>query len=384
MSADAGCDLSPALGQGSTSRFRTDLRVFEPRAGGSEARHTVYDPATDLSYFMGAGELAAARLFDGQRSLDDIAGHLAREHRKSVTTEKLRQFERKLLQLGLLEDPSAPVAARRLLDPAMGISYGPLKAWLMIPLLRMDPNRMLDWLYRHCGWLCSPWFVWAGAAAIAAAVAGAVLTSAQLGHDIVAVYGNGVHWLLWHYPVVVVSIFFHEIGHALTCRRYGVRVTDFGIAVYLLLATGWARPLQGDWTALQRRERILTIVMGPYASLLFAAAGLAVWALAPAGSHWHTTGLVMAVSASVALVPTLLPMFNGDTYLALTEWLGMPRLRQRAFRHVRDALRGRRPEEPLSLRRRAAYWGTVLGSVLGWIAVWILLLRLGHALWSAL
>ena len=145
-------------------------------------------------------------------------------------------------------------------------------------------------------------FVEAGVAGIVAAVAGAVLASAPLGRDIAAVYGNGVHWLLWHYPVVVVSIFFHEIGHALTCRRYGVRVTDFGIAVYLLLATGWARPLQGDWTALQRRERILTIVMGPYASLLFAAAGLAVWALAPAGSHWHTTGLVMAVSASVALV----------------------------------------------------------------------------------
>ncbi len=384
MSADAGCGPSPALGQASPPRFRADLRVFEPRAGSSEVRHTVYDPASDLSYFMGASELAAARLFDGQRSLDDIAGHLAREHRKSVAPEKLRQFERKLLQLGLLEDPSAPPVARRLLDPAMGISYGPLKAWLMIPLLRMDPHRMLDWLYRYGGWLCSPWFVWAGLGGILAAAAGAALSSDQLGSDIAAVYGNGVHWLLWHYPVVVVSIFFHEIGHALTCRRYGVRVTDFGIAVYLLLATGWARPLQGDWTALRRRERILTIVMGPYASLLFAAAGLAVWALAPAGNPWHTTGLVMAVSASVALVPTLLPMFNGDTYLALTEWIGIPRLRQRAFRHARDVFQGRGPEEPLSLRRRAAYWGTVLGTVLGWIAVWILLLRLGHALWSAL
>lgn len=131
LSAGAGCDLSPALGQASTSRFKTDLRVFEPRAGSGEVRHTVYDPASDLSYFMGAGELAAARLFNGRRSLNDIAGHLAREHRKSVIPEKLRQFERKLLQLGLLEDPSAPSATRRLLDPAMGISYGPFKAWLI-------------------------------------------------------------------------------------------------------------------------------------------------------------------------------------------------------------------------------------------------------------
>jgi len=383
LSAEAECEISSAARQASASRLRRELRLFAPRAGGSDARHTVYDPASDLSYFLGSGELITARLFDGQRRLEDIAEHLSREHRKSVSLEKLRHFERRLLQLGLLEDPAAP-AARRLLDPAMGISYGPLKAWLMVPLLRMDPNRMLDWLYRYCGWLCSPGFVLAGAVGILAAGVGALLASAQLGRDIAAVYGNGAGWLLWHYPVVVVSIFFHEIGHALTCRRFGVRVTDFGIAVYLLLATGWARPLQGDWTALRRRERILTIVMGPYASLLFAAAGVAVWAVASAGGFWHTTGIVMAVSASLALVPTLLPMFNGDTYLVLTEWIGIPRLRQRAFRHVKDVLRGRRPEEPLSRRRQAAYWGTVLGSVLGWIAVWILLLHLGHTVWSAL
>lgn len=43
----------------------------------------------------------------------------------------------------------------------------------------------------------------------------------------------------------------------------------------------------------------------------------------------------MIVASFISLIPTLLPIFNGDTYLAITEVLGQPRLRQRAFNHVK-------------------------------------------------
>jgi putative peptide zinc metalloprotease protein len=257
------------------------------------------------------------------------------------------------------------------------------------PVLRMDPDPMLQWLYTRARWLCSPLFALAGLLAIAVAVAGLIGHWDSFARDTRSVYGGNAGWLLWHYPVVVISIFFHEIGHALSCRHYKVRITDFGIAVYLLLATGWARPLQADWSMLHKRQRLISIFMGPFASVLFAAAGVFLWlavtpaAGAPTGglpAFWQTIGVVMAVSATAALMPTLLPMFNGDTYLAITEMFGIPRLRQRAFRYIKDLGSGRPHEQHLSRRRKAVYFLTVAGTSLGWVVVWFMLVQLAFAI----
>lgn len=385
MNRDASIDLQAGRDVQRPLQFRKDLRLFPPRHDAEDRRHTVYDPRTDLSYFLGEAELLVARQFDGQRSTEEIVEQFRQAHGKQLTVTKLQAFGQKLRQLGLLTEVGQ-TSEHKVMDPAIGISYGPLKALLMIPVLRMDPARQLAWLHANFRGLCSVWFAMLGLALIAGALGllqqhwGAFLTDAQ------AVYGGDARWLLWHYPVVVVSIYFHEIGHALSCHHYKVRITDFGIAVYLLLATGWARPLQSDWALLSRRQRLITIFMGPFASLLFAAVGVFLWQGAVAAGlppgFARTLGVVMAVSATLALVPTLLPMFNGDTYLAITELLGIPRLRQRAFRYLKDLRKGQQHEVPLSRRRKALYGFTIVGTVLGWLVVWYLLVRLAIGIYQ--
>lgn len=385
MNGDASIDLQASRAAHQPLQFRKDLRLFPPRADAEDRRHTVYDPQTDLSYFLGEAELLVATQFDGQRSAEQIVEQLRQAHGKSLTVQKLLAYGQKLRQLGLLTG-TGPKDGQKVMDPAIGISYGPLKAMLMIPVLRMDPARQLAWLHANFRALCSVWFAALGLALIAGALLllqrhwGAFLTDAR------AVYGGDARWLLWHYPVVVVSIYFHEIGHALSCHHYKVRITDFGIAVYLLLATGWARPLQSDWALLSRRQRLITIFMGPFASLLFAAVGVFAWQGAVAAEPSHgfarTLGVVMAVSATLALIPTLLPIFNGDTYLAITELLGIPRLRQRAFRYLKDLRKGQSHEAHLSPRRKALYWLTIIGTVLGWLVVWYLLIRLAIGIYQ--
>jgi putative peptide zinc metalloprotease protein len=327
-----------------------------------------------------------AQLFNGQRSLEDIANHLNKEHGKTFPMSKLQAYELKLKQIGLITNPIQQ-AENKLQDPAIGISYGPLKSRLMLTVLRIDPTNLIDWLYRNLRWLCSPIFTFLGLITIALATACIVNNSTLFWKDTKAVYGGHPSWLLWHYPVVVISIFFHEIGHALSCHHYKVRITNFGIAIYLLLATGWARPLQGDWSVLEKHQRLISIAMGPFASLLFAATGVFIWLFtdsiidemttpSPVLLFCHTIGVVMTVSAILALIPTLLPIFNGDTYLAFTELINVPRLRQRAFRYLKNLWYRLPQEENLSSRRKVLYWLTITGTALGWIVVWALLVKL--------
>lgn len=357
--------------------FRSDLRVFNPQGFNGELRYTIYDPVTDLSYFLGENELTTARLFNGQRSLQDIVCYLENNNQRIVTINKLTIFANRLSKLGLLENSDSKKKSW-IRDPAMGISYGPLKSLLLIPIMRIDPNAFLKWTYCHFPWICSSKFIALGLVAISMAVFQIISNHEVFWHDVVSVYGGGTRWLLWHYPIVVVSIFFHEIGHALTCYAYRVRITDFGVAIYLLLATGWARPLQSDWDKASKPQRITAIVMGPYASLLFATVGVIIWTFAQKSSVYNTLGVVMAVSSLLSLIPTLLPIFNGDTYLMITEMFGVPRLRQKSFRYAKNLLHRRQHEQSLSARIKFLYWVTILGNIFGFVLGMFLLLQFGR------
>lgn len=353
--------------------FRRELEIAEQRAGGAPKRYTVYDPASDITFLLGEKELLVARMFDGESGLEEIRARLHQTYGLTVAPEKLAGFEKKLVKLGIVGEAGC-MRQPAWRDPASGISYGPLKSMLMINIARFDPRTALEALVRRLPFVTSRAFVGVNAAFIVAAliVLGAFWDAFSL--DVKTVYGHGLGWLAWHYPVIVLSILCHEFGHALACRAYGTRIREIGVAVYLLLATGWARPVQTEWAELTGRQRIVTIVMGPFVSLVFAAMGVFLWWAAPGGSWPAQIAVVVAVSSTAALIPTLMPFFNGDVYLALTEIFNEPGVRQRAFRYFKDALRGR--PQGISLRRRLLYAAIVLGTLVGWAIAWYLIVLL--------
>ncbi|WP_172736431.1 M50 family metallopeptidase [Pseudomonas sp. Irchel s3h17] len=351
------------------SCFRDDLVVTPPPADSVMWRYNLYDPRNDIGFELGRAEYSLALLFDGQRSLHDIAEAALAQHRIKVSPEKLAQFERKLLNLKLLSSEQT-AHKKDLRDPATGITYGPLKEHLLINLVKTNPQPLLDHIYRLAPWCCRATFI---LPLLALALASFVYLGAHFGTfmtDAGDTYIQSYRWLLWHFPVILTSIALHELGHAMACRHYGVKVNDFGIGIYLLLATGWVRPVQAQWSRLPLNQRVITILAGPLVSLLYAGVGIVLWAMfRDSQGGLPALFVVMIVASLVSLVPTLLPIFNGDTYLAITEVLGQPRLRQRAFNYVKRHWRTA-PLEAVSPALRRLYWSTFLLTCLGWVIAW--------------
>ncbi|MNP32552.1 hypothetical protein D3C76_1257380 [compost metagenome] len=117
---------------------------------------------------------------------------------------------------------------------------------------------------------------------------------------------------------------------------------------------------------------MITILAGPLVSLQYAGVSIVLWAMFR-DTQGVLPGLfvVMIVASFISLIPTLLPIFNGDTYLAITEVLGQPRLRQRAFNYVKRHWRTA-PLEAVSPALRRLYWSTFLLTCLGWVIAWCL------------
>ncbi len=342
--------------------FDPALEVTPEPAG----RHRLYAALSDQTWVLGANELRVARAFDGRRSAAQIAAGLRETHGLTVSPQRVAAFGTRLHALGVLVVPGEP----RRRDRFAGLSYGPWKARLLVTLFDVAPEPYLDALLRRLPWLTARGFLACCGLLVAVALALVWHGRARLGPELPLAFG-GYTWLLWYYPIALGSIVVHELGHALACKAYGVRTTFLGVGIYPPFVTGWSRPVQHEWSRLPRGPRVVTILMGPAQSIVIAALGSLVWAFAQPASALANLGLLVAVVASFSTIPTLLPIFNGDGYLLLTELCRTPSLREQSWRFVRDAVRGRSGWiATLSWRRRLLYGGMVTGTVASWCMAW--------------
>jgi putative peptide zinc metalloprotease protein len=331
--------------------------------GAGNLRFLVADPQSDRQWVLGAAELRTAELFCRGRPYGEVRDALQRRHRIAVSAEALRGFEDRLIRARLLADGVA-VGTRD--DPFTGVDIGWLHRLLFIPLVRIDPGRLLDRYFA-----LAPRGAGAALAVLGSMLAllgafVAVSSWPRLATDIQhCVVGTG--WLIV-YAVTLSSGVVHEGAHAIACRHYGVRVREAGLAIYLLLPFGWTRPEQAAWSRLPLSRRVVTVLVGPLGSLAFGAAGVLMWSAAAPQSAMGQLGIHVFLAGCYGATFTLLPMFNGDGYLIISELLGIPNLRRRSFEHLKQRLAmGTARPFPGDRERGALYVLVAVGTITGWI-----------------
>jgi len=359
----------------STAVFPPEFHVVR-RADG---RIRIHDPVSDLSWNLGRTEYAVATLIDGRRSVEEIAAELVLRENVHVRLERITAFIERLRILGMLVDREERQRRR---DGFAGLSYGPWKTRLLVSLLDIDPTQLLAGISRSAPWLLTRAAVLTGIAIIVAALALILSHWAAVGTT-AAGLARAPWVVIAYYPIAIASILLHELGHALACHRYGVRTRRLGAGVYVPFVTGWSRPEQESWEALPRNARVVTIVMGPLVSFFVAGIGAIAWVIADAlgASGFASFGLLVAIISAAGTIPTLLPIFNGDGYLLVTELCDAPGLRQRSWRYVGALVRGERRRTATVSRRDALLALAVVGgTIASWGLAWGYVIRLavGH------
>ena len=178
------------------------------------------------------------------------------------------------------------------------------------------------------------------------------------------------------YGLFVVSLVFHEFGHASASMRFGQRPGGIGFTLYLTLPALYA-DVTSSWK-LPRMQRVVVDAGGTYFQLVFAA--LYVVAYAVTGRFEFHAAVLMIVAVSLL---NLNPLFKFDGYWILADLLGITNLSRQApriFRAVFDRALGRSPTLGLPWRGRtiaflfayavaaAAAWAYFLHRIAGSIA----------------
>jgi putative peptide zinc metalloprotease protein len=346
----------------------------------SQQRHFARDQESGAVVELGAEAAFLVRHLDGRIGTSDLSRLYREEFGKDVSEADLDILLESLAEAGLLEGIDAHERERTFPEFLADNDFFPMAR---LPLGKGDRffGRLAGWL----GWTFTWPFHLLTVGAFLWAVKIMYLSWSEFFVHLIARFSLSFLVVLVLVSALVVRSS-RSVIHAVQCKRYGRRVTEFGFAFafYLVpsLYTNWADAMY----IREGRKRAWVAFAGIYVQALLWAGATIAWSLTVPGSVWNVAWLTLSFAAAFNLVFfTANPLAEADGYLLLMNWLETPRLRERALASFGSWITLRVPAEissPRDRRRFTAYglFCFVYGVFfLGWIG-WHLWIRLTEAL----
>lgn len=307
---------------GPASSVAVALQPVPVRAAGvqliGEAKGSGYKEAPSLVRRADGQTIQLTRLLylvleaiDGQRGIEEIAGHASDSFGRLVSAENVRTLiTSQLLPLGLLQlaDGSEPAVKKS--NPLLGMRFR---------YSVTDPERTRK-ITAPFATLFNPLIVVAVTAAFLATCWWVLMVKGLASATHEAFANPGLVLLIL--VVTVLSAGFHEFGHAAAARRGGATPGAMGTGLYLMWPAFYTDVT--DSYRLGRGGRMRTDLGGLYFNAIVAVAIMGIW--------WATgfdALLLVVVTQILQMVRQLMPLVRFDGYHILADATGVPDLFQR-------------------------------------------------------
>ena len=137
---------------------------------------------------------------------------------------------------------------------------------------------------------------------------------------------------------LVFSKCLHEVGHALTATRYGVRVAHMGIALLVMFPMPYTDTSE-SWKLSRPRQRLAIASAGIVAELALAGLATLAWSLAPDGPLRNGLFFLATTSWVLTLAVNISPFMRFDGYFILSDLIDFPNLHERSGAMARTWMR---------------------------------------------
>lgn len=203
-----------------------------------------------------------------------------------------------------------------------------------VPIIRPAQalSRMLPWL----NWIFAPM---TGLVVVGLSMLGLVLTARQWDVFVASFMETlSPTGLIGYLFAIAVAKSLHELGHALTATRYGLRVSHMGVAFIVLWPMLYTDTGEA-WRLPSRRQRLAIDSAGILTELGIAGLATLAWHLAADGDLKQALFYLATTSWVLTLGLNASPFMRFDGYFILSDALELPNLHERAFSVARVAIR---------------------------------------------
>jgi putative peptide zinc metalloprotease protein len=321
-------------------RLRPGLRfVRQDEESGGGVSWVVKDPARQKYFRFGQVEAWLMQHMDGGRSLQQICDDLHDEVGLRATPKALDVLVRRLRELGLVER-SVEERCAMLLERVR--TERRLRRESDNTIVRMrfsfgDHDELIGRSVAAMPFFWTRGFVIASAIGFAAYFYIVVAYWAPFSETMALLINPlnmSVSLLLATYAIVTLVSIIHELGHGLTCKRFGGEVRELG-AMMLYFMPAFYCNVSDAWTFEKRSHRLWVTFAGGWIELWVAVIAAGVWLVTEPGTLVNTIAAITSATAgALSVLMNYNPLLPFDGYYALVDWFGIPNLRARSFGYL--------------------------------------------------
>ena len=162
--------------------------------------------------------------------------------------------------------------------------------------------------------------------------------------------------LLGYSAALVFAKALHEMGHALTATRYGVRVAHMGVALLVMFPMLYTDTSE-SWKLSNPRQRLAIASAGIITELALAGLATLAWSISPDGSVKSALFFLATTSWLLTLLVNVSPFLRFDGYFILSDAIDFPNLHQRSGEFariwIRQVLLGFNDEWPEDIQNKS-------------------------------
>jgi putative peptide zinc metalloprotease protein len=140
--------------------------------------------------------------------------------------------------------------------------------------------------------------------------------------------------LLLLYAALIIIKAFHEISHAVVCRRFGGEVHTLGVMLLILTPLPYM-DATSSWTFRNRWHRMLVSAAGILIEIFFAALAVLAWANTGQGPLHSLLYNIMFIASVSTFLFNANPLLRFDGYYILSDFLDIPNLHNRSKEYLR-------------------------------------------------
>ena len=321
--------------------------VFKEHIQNGQVIVRAFVPGVEALFTLTPENWQFARLFNGQRSYEEISDLYFQETGIQYNEQEVRDLADNLESIEFwyktpLEKNIAlmqKTAEERRKQFKKKRKVGDLS---MIAFPAVNPDRFLDWLHGRIAFVYTWWFTLV-TLLVFAFMAGIFVTHwSEIGRDTLQFYNfaDKTWWdvaVFWFLALVLMPI--HEIGHGLTCKHYGGRVTEMGFMLIYLSPAFFTDTTQGMVTG-DRRQRLMISVAGVWTELIVCAIATTLWWGTAPGTAVHDFAytIILITGIGVVLI-NWNPLIKLDGYHMLCEIMGIVDLKEASTLYVSSWLK---------------------------------------------
>ena len=363
------CRLPHAMSSTEPPKLRSDL-LFSRQSREGQTIFVVKDPLNSQYFSLREEEHYLAAQLDGQTPFETVRLRVEERFNVTLSRESLANFVTSLRESELLE--SGPDGT------GMRAKRGRWRGSLLYLRFKLfDPDELFNRLAGRVRFCFTPGFVASAAATIVWALLLAVANWDMLRADLSGlVRWEAVIWLLAAMFAVSTA---HEFAHGLTCKHFGGEVREVGLLLMYFQPALYCN-VSDTWLFPEKRKRLWVGFAGPYFELFLWACAVLVWRLTDPETSLNYGALAVLATSGFKTLLNFNPLLKLDGYYLLSDLLGVPNLRRRAYSYLGAGIKrlvglggSALTEIPRRERRICLAYGLVSGalsfSVLGFAVV---------------